>query len=190
MANANYERYRNPMRNWWVSLVLGIIFLAVGVAVFFHPGESYVALAFVFGVMVLVSGIMQVYVGVDTPAQSGKGWLIAAGIIEVLLGILLFLLPGVLVAMLPFILGFWLMFRGFTAIGVASDMMAYGVRGGGWTIFFAILLIICSFLVIINPIIGAGAIVIWLGVSLVIAGISLIAFAFYLNSVRRQLKKL
>lgn len=190
-ATTNYdvERYRNPIRGWWVSLLLGIILFVIGVIVFIHPVQSFLFFAYLFGVTMIVSGVIELYGGIITSAQRGKGWLIAAGAIEILLGITLLLLPNVLLTLLPYILAFWLMFRGFLSIGIASDMMAYGIRGGGWTIFFAILLIVLSFIILINPIIGAGVIVIWMGLSLLAAGISLIAFSIYLLGLKKHLKK-
>lgn len=190
MANSIYdvERYRSGIGNWWLALIMGIVFLVVGIMVFMKPGETYMALSIVFGIMVVVSGIIEIYVGSKMPAHAGKGWLIAAGIIELLIGILLIAIPTTLLTILPFILGFWLMFRGFTTIGVASDMMGQGIGGAGWTMFFAILLIIFAFMVLANPIIGVGALVIWLGLSLVFAGIALVAFAFHLNKLKKHLQ--
>ena len=37
-----------------------------------------------------------------------------------------------LFTILPFVLGFWLLFRGFMAVGVASEMMGVGIKGAGW----------------------------------------------------------
>ena len=36
-----------------------------------------------------------------------------------------------LFTILPFVLGFWLLFRGFMAVGVASEMMSVGIKGAG-----------------------------------------------------------
>lgn len=179
------DRYRDSVKNWWVSLVLGIIFFIVGIFVFFRPGESYLALAVTFGIIVLISGILEIYQGSNTPAREGKGWLVAAGIIELLLGILMLSVPGILIMIMPFLLGFWLMFRGFTTIGVASDMIGYGVRGAGWTLAIAILVVICSFFILADPLFGIGAIVLWLGLSLVLAGIGLMVHAGHLHMLRK-----
>ena len=48
-----------------------------------------------------------------------------------------------------------------------------------------ILVIISAFLVLFNPIIGIGVVVFWVGLSLLLAGVDLIAHAVTL----RQLKK-
>ena len=93
-----------------------------------------------------------------------------------------------LFSVLPFVLGFWLMFRGFTAIGIASDMQDYGVRGAGWTMAIAILVIICAFFVLFNPIIGVGLAVFWLGASLILAGIDMMVHGAHLHQLQKQLR--
>lgn len=182
----NVERYRGPIRNWWVPVLLGVMFLVVGVVVFFHPGTSYLTLAVMFGIGVIISGIFDLYVGASTHVQSGRGWMIAAGVIEILLGILM-LFPQISGLVLPFMLAFWLMFRGFTLIGVSSDMMSYGIKGPGWVIALAVLLIIAAFIVLFNPVVGVGVIVIFLGISLLLLGIAMIVLGIDLYSLRKHL---
>ena len=54
--------------------------------------------------------------------------------------------------------------------------------GWGWTILWALGIIICSFVIILYPIIfGMEAVVIWVGVSLLISGGSLISFSINLK---------
>lgn len=72
-------------------------------------------------------------------------------------------------------------------IGVASDMMDYRIKGAGWILASAILLVLLSVLIVFNPIIGAGLVVVWIGVSLIVLGIAMIAFSIYLNKLRRRL---
>lgn len=182
------ERYRGPIRNWWVGLIVGLISIAMGVIVLMNPGESYLTLSMLFGVGILVAGILDLYAASTMHTQSGKGWIIATGIIEILLGVLLMFLPMVSMGIMPFLLAFWLLFRGFTLIGVSSDMIAWGIRGPGWVIALAVLMIICAFIVMFNPVVGIGAIVIWLGASFMLLGIAAIVLAFDLNTLRKHLR--
>ena len=115
------------------------------------------------------------------------GWYIAGGVIEILLGILLLCTPSMLFTILPFVLGFWLLFRGFMAVGVASETMGVGIKGAGWTMTLGILVIISAFLVLFNPIIGVGVVVFWVGLSLLLAGVDLIAHAVTLRRLRKEL---
>ena len=179
MADKIYDvgRFRHSIDNWQLSMLLGIIFFIVGIVVFFEPGGTYLALSVLFGIVVILSGAFELYLGTKAPTGSGMGWY--------LLGILLLCTPSMLFTILPFVLGFWLLFRGFMAVGVASEMMGVGIKGAGWTMTLGILVIISAFLVLFNPIIGVGVVVFWVGLSLLLAGVDLIAHAVTL----RQLKK-
>ena len=157
-------------------MLLGIIFFIVGIVVFFEPGGTYLALSVLFGIVVILSGAFELYLGTKAPTGSGKGWYIAGGVVEILLGILLLCTPSMLFTILPFVLGFWLLFRGFMAVGVASEMMGVGI-----------LVIISAFLVLFNPIIGVGVVVFWVGLSLLLAGVDLIAHAVTLRRLRKEL---
>ena len=168
-------------------MLLGIIFFFVGIVVFFEPGGTYLALSVLFGIVVILSGAFELYLGTKAPTGSGKGWYIAGGVVEILLGILLLCTPSMLFTILPFVLGFWLLFRGFMAVGVASEMMGVGIKGAGWTMTLGILVIISAFLVLFNPIIGVGVVVFWVGLSLLLAGVDLIAHAVTLRRLRKEL---
>ena len=114
MADKIYDvgRFRHSIDNWQLSMLLGIIFFIVGIVVFFEPGGTYLALSVLFGIVVILSGAFELYLGTKAPTGSGMGWYIAGGVIEILLGILLLCTPSMLFTILPFVLGFWLLFRG------------------------------------------------------------------------------
>lgn len=182
------ERYRGPIRRWWVSLLLGLLFLVMGVIVFFFPGQTFFALAILFGLSIMFSGILEIFVGFSMGPQSGRGWVIAMGSIEFFLGLLLVSLPQISMWMMPILLGFWLLFRGFSLVGISSDMMAYGIKGQGWVVAVSILLIMTAFLIIFHPIFGMGAIVILLGVGLILMGVDMIIFGMFLKGLNKELE--
>ncbi len=161
------EEVKSTVKNWWVSLVLGIMFVIVSLWLMFQPLEGYAALAVVFSICMFVSGIMEiVFAASNRKTLPGWGWYLACGIIDVLLGLVLIAFPFVTAAIIPFVLAFWIMFRGFTAVGYAMDLNRFGVQGWGWYLVFGILSIICSLAVIWQP--AAGA----------LASVYIIAFAF------------
>ena len=108
MADKIYDvgRFRHSIDNWQLSMLLGIIFFIVGIVVFFEPGGTYLALSVLFGIVVILSGAFELYLGTKAPTGSGKGWYIAGGVVEILLGILLLCTPSMLFTILPFVLGF------------------------------------------------------------------------------------
>lgn len=98
--------------------------------------------------------------------------------------------PGHHGMMLPIVLGIWLLFRGIGLIGIASEMSHFKVNGMVWTIILGILLIICSLMILFQPLFGIAAVVVWVGISFLVAGVSLVVFAFQLFSIKNKFKKL
>lgn len=188
---ARVERMKDAVKNWWMLLLVGLIVLVIGVFVFAYPEMSYLALSMTFAAMVLLSGIVSIVVAASTSNPAiGKGWIMAGGIIELLLGILLVIFPAIAVASLPFFLGFWLLFRSFRMIGVGANLASMKVPGGVWTIIVGALLLVCSVLILAQPVpLGVEAVVIWVGVSLVMAGIAMVISAFQLKELHRHFEE-
>ena len=182
------ESSRRAVKNWWLLLLLGIAVFVVGMLIFTYPGLSYVAMSVTFAILILVSGAVNIALAAsNTNAVIGRGWLWAGGIVELLIGLLLICYPSISAATLPLFLGFWLMFRSFGLIGSCSDLMSLKVPGGGWTLFVGILLLICSVMILAQPLLfGIEAVVIWVGVSFIVAGISKALFSFELNSLHKH----
>ncbi len=166
------EEVKRSVKNWWVSLILGILYVCVALFLLFYPVESYGALTIVFSICMFASGILEIFFSLSNrSALPGWGWYFACGIIDVILGLFLIYYPGVAALTIPFILSFWIMFRGFSAIGFSIDMNRFGTRGWGWYLVFGILAIICSFIILWSPGVGAFASVYMLAFAFMFIGI-------------------
>ena len=167
MNTSFIEEVKSSVKHWWVSLVLGILFVGVAMLMMFRPLEGYQTLVVVFSVCMFASGIFEIiFAAGNRSVLSGWGWFLACGIIDLLMGLFLVRFPELTAAIIPFILAFWIMFRGFSAIGLSIDLNRVGVKGWGWYLVFGILATLCSVAIIWNP--GAGA----------LASVFIVAFAF------------
>lgn len=183
------ENSKRAVRYWWLMLIIGIALFVVGILVFVYPAQSYLGMAVVFGWLMLLSGILEVVLAsVNRHFVTGRGWMLAGGIIEIVLGIILIFNVALSAATLPIFLGFWLMLRGFSAIGLGGDMSAMQIAGSGWTIFIGILLVLCSLWILFQPLVfGTTAVVVWVGISLLFAGAAASSLAFQLQRAHRCL---
>ena len=118
------ERFKSLTRYWWAMLILGVAIFVVGILIFTYPGESYIGMAALFAVLMLVSGIIEVVIAFTEKYMVGRGWAAVLGVLEIILGIILIFNVALSAATLPIFLGFWLMLRGFSAIGLGGDMNA------------------------------------------------------------------
>ena len=186
------ENSKQSVKYWWLLLLTGIALLVIGIVVFAFPAQSYIGLSLMFGWLILLSGIFQVILSTANKHYiTGRGWMLAGGIIEIVLGAILVWNVALSAATLPIFLGFWLMFRGFSAIGLGGDMSSMNVPGSAWTIISGILLLLCSLWVLIQPLVfGTTMVVVWVGISLLFAGIAAISLAMQLKSAHQHLQKL
>lgn len=169
------DRAGRAVQHWWLMMLAGILCFALGIAVFVFPLESYVVLGILAGVLMLVVGAAQLIIA----STSGnylvmRGYMLVGGVIDLLLGFLLCIYPAVSMALLPVMLGIWMMYHAFMTIAFGGDLETFKVKGSGWTILGGIMLLLLSFVVLINPF-GAGVATV-----IVLAGIGLLVFGFLL----------
>ena len=132
MFDTLFEHSKRMVRYWWLMLLTGIALFVLGILIFVYPMQSYVGMALIFGWVIFFSGVAQVVLSAaNRHFITGRGWMLAGGIIEIVLGLILVFNTALSAVSLPVFLGFWLLFRGFSAIGLGGDMQAMRVPGSG-----------------------------------------------------------
>lgn len=62
------------VKNWWMSLLLGLLYIAVALCLLFAPVSSYVALSVIFSISILVSvAFWKFFLLPETKKQSAVG---------------------------------------------------------------------------------------------------------------------
>ena len=168
-------------------MLAGILCFAAGIAVFVFPLQSYVALSIITGILMLFVGAAQLIIA-STSANylAMRGYVLVGGVIDIFLGFLLCIYPAVTMAILPIMLGIWMMYHSFMIIAFGGDLETFRIKGSGWTIFGGILLLIMSIIVLINPF-GAGVATV-----IVLSGIGLLLFGFllcWMSIIMRDINK-
>jgi uncharacterized membrane protein HdeD (DUF308 family) len=102
--------------------------------------------------------------------SSGWGWILASGILGVLVGVIALFFPGLAILTAAFVLGIGLIVQGALEIGVAWRADT-GSTGRGWLAAFGVLALVAGVLVLFRP--GGGILVLAWGIILwfVIAGV-------------------
>lgn len=177
------QKAARVVQHWWLVLIAGVLCIAAGIAVFVFPLESYVAMSILAGVVMLVVGTAKLIAA----SASGnylmmRGYVIVGGVLDLLLGVFLCVYPGVTLAFLPIMLGFWMLYNSFVLLGFSGDFDTFGIQGGGVLTGGGILLLVLSIIVLVNPF-GAG-----IATVIVMAGIGLILFGILLCSLSTKLK--
>jgi uncharacterized membrane protein HdeD (DUF308 family) len=80
---------------FWQSLILGVVSILAGVATFAYPGLTALVLLYLIAAWAIVRGVIEIVVAFEfRKVISGEWMLIAAGVISILFGFLLFMNPG------------------------------------------------------------------------------------------------
>ena len=190
MKNYFLTEIKEAVKYWWVSLLVGILAIIVGIWTFMTPYAAFSGLIVLFVVALIVADILDiVFAASNRKVLYGWGWNLAAGILEVLLGCALIAVPMAEVAMVMiYVVGFWILFRSIWAIGASFDLHQIGIRGWGWMLALGILMVLLSFLFLLSPSFGAGFIVIFVGIALLVYGVFRIILAFNLKALYKDIK--
>ena len=182
-----FDELKQEVKNWWVSLLLGLLYILIAICLMFTPLASYVALSVLFSVSMFVSGTLEILFAVTNRKNiSSWGWYLVGGIIDLILGIYLIAYPMVSMEVIPFIIAFWLMFRGFSSTGYSIDLKRYGTRDWGWYMAFGILAILCSLLILWQPAIGALYAVYMISFTFLIIGLFRVMLSFELKNLHKR----
>lgn len=184
------QKAGKAIRHWWLLLLSGILTIAVGIIVFCRPLESYVTLSILFGVLMLVNGIIELVVSASSRNYFAmRGYAIVGGILDLLLGIFLCFYPQMTLILLPVFLGIWMMYHSFMMIGFGADLSSFHVDGAGWTIAGGILLLLMSILVLVMPLtVGVASVIVLTGTALILLGVMLVAVSIRFRKIHRYFK--
>jgi uncharacterized membrane protein HdeD (DUF308 family) len=171
---------------WSALLVRGLIAIGLGLLVWARPGISLSVFVIAFGIWALFDGIVTSWLAFEDRPQQSWGWMLFAGILGIVIGLLALARPGATAVSLLFLIAIWAVARGILEIVVAISLRRE--LEGEWRLLIAgILSIVFGAIVFANP--GAGLIaVLWLvGMYAVLYGIMLVMLAFKARNLGKHL---
>jgi uncharacterized membrane protein HdeD (DUF308 family) len=181
----------NGIKNWWWFLIMGLMGLTAGIAIFAKPVESYVSLSILFSLIMAGTGFSQIVFAIsERHTMKNWGWTLVSGILDFALGTFLMIYPVITMATLPFIVGFYLLFRAIYLIGASIELNSTGIKGWGWVLTGGIALLALGFLTMYYPAVGALGIIACSGYAFIVSGIFNIVLAFQLKSLKTDIEKL
>ena len=177
----------NTVKYWYIPLIVGLIFIGIGVYTIISPLKSYLALSILFSLSFLFSGISEIIFSISNRKEIDNwGWTLTFGILTFLLGVLLVINPVISITTLPIYVGFVMLFRSIMGISYALELKNYGVLDWGNLMVLGILGLLFSFVLIWNPLFAGMTIVFWTGLAIISGG----AFSVYLSFKLKKIKSL
>jgi len=182
---------KNSIKNWYIPLIVGIVFILTGLYTFTTPAKSYLALAMIFSAAFILTGTAEVVFSFNNRKQVDNwGWTLVFGLITLIIGFIMIIRPEISIRTLPLYVGFVILFRSIAAISYSIDLKNFGIKHWGSLLFTGILGVLFSFVVIWNPLLGGLTIVVWTGMALITAGIYSVLLSFRLKKLKNISKNI
>ncbi len=180
-----YDRAMEPVRHWWMYLIIGILAFILGVFMLTNPAITYEMMTLLLGLALIVFGIIELIVGLfSRNIFVTRAAVLIGAILNIVLGILLAANPGIAALTLPLILGMWMLYQSFMMISYAGDLKGFKVKGYGLTLFCGIVLLILALLILLRPMtVGVFTVAIYISLSFIIYGLAEMVSAFRLKSI-------
>ena len=186
MERTNY--IQGLTRFWWVPLITGLIFIGFGIWCLCNPVSSLELMAYIFAGAVGAGGILSLIFGfTNISNNTGWGWSVACGIIEILCSIWLFFLPApVLTTAFIFAVGLYIIFVSINGIGESLLLSTYAPFWliGLLLLIFGAIIFACIFLA--APIVGGIAVWIYIGISFICYGVYRVLYSAKIHKINQH----
>lgn len=192
MENSIYERSEQLIRHWWLTLIVGILAIAIGFIVLVNPTTSYYTFALWLGIVIFVSGILGLIQSLTSDNYFvRRGWLILASIADLIIGLMLMFNSLLSELTLPILMGGWLLYRASVMLVQGFDLRSCNVSGSGWVIFYSALIIAVALAILWMPLsFGVGVVILFIAVAFITYGVSAVSLGFRLMDVHHRAKLL
>ncbi|MEU0118159.1 HdeD family acid-resistance protein [Streptomyces bobili] len=155
---------------WQVVLLTGAASLVLGILVLVWPGASLFAVGILFGVHLVVSGVLQLVAAFGTHRTTSLRVLaFVSGALSVLLGLFCFRGPMQSILLLALWIGIGWVIRGITQTLAAVSDGSMPARG--WQIFLGIVTFVAGVVLIDSPFESAAVLTLVGGIWLVVVGV-------------------
>ncbi len=190
MYNDTFKAVKDAIKHWYFPLVLGIIFIVVGIWAIATPAATYLSLAILFSITFFVTGILEIIFSIIYKKQlDGWGLSLAAGILDFIIGLILILNPQISMITLPLFVGFVVLYRSILDISWSIELKKYRVSNWGWLLFTGIMGAIFSFILLLNPLFAGLTVAVFTGIALITIGIFHIHFSIKLKKLKNSIQR-
>jgi uncharacterized membrane protein HdeD (DUF308 family) len=106
--------------------LLGVLSFIVGLYALRNVLVTIAALALLLGIFWIVNGVVETFAALSHKGMQGRGWTIFMGLLSVVAGVVVLVYPGISLATLAVVLGFWLLVYGIMEITLAFRLRSVG----------------------------------------------------------------
>ncbi len=167
--------------SWWAVGLRGLLGILFGLICLLTPGIAVGVFVILFSAYMLVDGMFAIISGIKA-ARNGERWglLILEGIVDIAAGVIAFLWPLITLVALTWLIAIWAIVSGALMLGAAFTLNID--HGRWWLALGGIASVIFGILLVIEPLVGAVVLTMWIGAYALVFGVVLLILAFQLHS--------
>lgn len=171
------------------TIISGVMLIMTSLFCFANPGETFLALAFILGLAMILTGLVQMaayWWGRDN-RHDNNGWIFSESLITFILGILV--LTSLIAAdtAVPMVFGLWVMFSGSLRI-VAATMIDIKSKKGNfiWTMATGVVSMGAGIYAFMNPYTAATNIAVLLGLLFMVQGACTLELGIHMPHEKKE----
>ena len=102
----------------WLELVVGIVWILLGILVFVRPGLALTGMVFVYGIAAVVMGVMDIIRFIEVERYTGIGPILSliSGVLSVMTGLMLVVYPITGALVLTLLFPIWFIAHGISRL--------------------------------------------------------------------------
>ncbi|MDW8542123.1 HdeD family acid-resistance protein [Staphylococcus sp. mip270_02] len=165
----------------WSSLIIGVIFLVIGVFIISFPEENLFAITWLIGLLFIINGFLEIFIRqvIKRTAQQSSTMLILLGIFNIIFGLLILFNVVTSTTFIVYLFAIWFIinatFNMFNVTPVEKSNKTFHII----SILLNIIAILFGIILLFNPLIAAFIIAIFISAVFFIIGISYIIDALH-----------
>lgn len=171
------------------SLVVAIAYVFLGLLLTFFPAMTTAVVCNILAVALLVSGVAVIIDYFKSASVESKSNGLAIGLFAILIAVFLFFQAETVLMVIPVFLGFAILVSG--AIKAQNAIMLMRMKQKEWPIALiaALVCFVLGELVIFNPFAVLSTLMLFMGISLIVSGLSDIALLMLLTKKVKDIRK-
>lgn len=168
-----------------ILIAEAIFFAVVGIMLILRPVGLLTVITFIFGVVLMLFGLYRTAVGFAMSRNYGGGWCdVLFGMINVMIGVLFCVYPIGSIVSLVYVFVILFLVKALRALGLAINMVRFRFGRYRLNLLMALVLLIVAMLLLLRPMAGAVAVVLYVAIMLLMYA----AFDVYMFFELRRLK--
>ena len=181
------------MRIW--TILSGILMVLTGAFCFMNPGQTFLSLAFIVGLVMVLNGLIHAlayFIGRGLYNKGdNNGWILTDALITLLLGILVLCNQLVADTAIPMVFGMWMLVSGILRVEAATHINKEKKRSNfRVTMATGVLTVLVGIFGFINPLVMWMTTAVLLGMFMVMQGVNIIELGIHMPHEKKSYVKI